>query len=274
MSLFTIDTEKCNKDGLCAMECPARIIEMGKEGPTPAQGAEEVCIQCGHCVAVCPKGAFSLEFLSPDQCMPIQKRLALDPDHVAHCLRSRRAIRQYKDRPVPEDLFEKAVAMACCAPTGSNRQPVKWLVINKKETVVKIGSHVIDWMGYLLKTHPDMARMLNMDTLVAQWEEGCDRICRDAPQLVFAYASDEFGSAAADCHTAMAYLELALPAFGLGSCWAGYVNYAVGQWPDLARELKLPERHTCHGALMVGFPKVKYHRAPLRHAPDILYHAG
>lgn len=55
-------------------------------------------------------------------------------------------------------------------------------------------------------------------------KDGADRICRDAPQLVFAHASNEFGSAAADCHTALAYLELALPGFGLGSCWAGHCH--------------------------------------------------
>ena len=272
MSLFKIDIEKCDKDGICVMECPAHIIKMTDEGPTPVRGAEEACIKCGHCVAVCPKAAFSLKFLSPDQCMPIKKDLLLDANHVEHFLRSRRAIRRYKDKPVPKDVFEKALTIACCAPTGSNKQPVKWLVLNKKIDVVKVGAHVIDWMRYVSKTNPTIAKTLNMDTLISEWDKGIDRICRSAPQLVFAYASDELGSAAADCHTAIAYLELALQGFSLGSCWAGYVNYAAGQWPDLVKELNLPEKHTCHGALMVGFPKLKYFRAPKRNAPDIAYH--
>jgi nitroreductase/NAD-dependent dihydropyrimidine dehydrogenase PreA subunit len=272
MNLFKIDNETCDRDGICAIECPASIIEMTKEGPVPVENAEERCIKCGHCVAVCPKGAFYLEFLSPDQCLPIKKALVLDSDHTEHFLRSRRSVRRYRKTPVPKDMFEKALAVACCAPTGSNKQPVKWLVIHKKSDVVKIGAHVIDWMRYVLKTLPQVASELNMETLISQWDQGVDRICRDAPQLVFAYAADEAGSAAADCHTAIAYLELALPGFGLGSCWAGYVNYAAGQWPDLAKELNLPANHTCHGALMVGFPKFKYARAPKRNAPDIHYH--
>lgn len=272
MSIFKIDHEKCDRDGICAIECPAHIIEMTEDGPVPIEGAEEICIKCGHCVAVCPKAAFSLEYLSPDQCMPIEKDLILNVNHVEHFLRSRRAVRRYKDKPVPKDVFEKALAIACCAPTGSNRQPVKWFVINKKSDVVKIGAHVIDWMLYVSKTHPQIAELFNMETLIAEWNKGVDRICRNAPQLVVAYASDEFGSAAADCHTALAYLELALPGYGLGSCWAGYVNYALGQWPNLAKELNLPEKHTCHGTLMVGFPKLKYFRAPKRNAPDIQYH--
>jgi nitroreductase/NAD-dependent dihydropyrimidine dehydrogenase PreA subunit len=274
MSLFKIDIEKCDKDGICAIECPAHIIKMTKQGPIPAKDAEEKCIQCGHCVAVCPKAAITLEFLSPEECMPVQKELILDAAHTEHFLRSRRAVRRYKNKPVPKDIFEKVLGIACSAPTGSNRQPVQWLVIDQKKDVEKIAAHVIDWMRYVSKSHPEIAETLNMETLISEWNEGTDRICRDSPQLVFVHASNENGSAAADCHTALAYLELALPGFGLGSCWAGYVNYAAGQWPPLAKKLNLPDNHTCHGALMVGFPKIKYYRAPKRHDPIIRYHAG
>ncbi|MEN8210330.1 MAG: nitroreductase family protein [Thermodesulfobacteriota bacterium] len=272
MDLFSIDNEKCDKDGFCAIECPAHIIKMDREGPVPVSGAEAICIQCGHCVAVCPKGAFSLKTLSPGQCMPIEQNLKITTDQAEHFLRSRRSIRVYKEKAVPKELFKKALEIACCAPTGSNKQPVQWLVVNKKEDIIKIGAHVIDWMRYVAKTHPQIAQTLNMEALITQWDKGVDRICRNAPQLVFAYASDEFGSAAADCHTAMAYLELVLPGFGLGSCWAGYVNYAASQWPDLKKKLNLPENHTCHGALMVGYSKIKYFRAPKRNAPVIRYH--
>jgi len=32
MTLFTIDYDRCDKDGLCALDCPAKIIEMKEEG--------------------------------------------------------------------------------------------------------------------------------------------------------------------------------------------------------------------------------------------------
>jgi hypothetical protein len=32
MELISIDHEKCNKDGICAGECPVRIIVNGPEG--------------------------------------------------------------------------------------------------------------------------------------------------------------------------------------------------------------------------------------------------
>lgn len=273
MALFKIDQTRCDKDGLCALDCPAHIIEMTDDGPSLKKGGQNFCIQCGHCVAICPKAAFSLETLSPDQCMPIDRKLDLDANHIEHFLRSRRSIRRYKQKPVPSDLITQALSVACCAPTGSNRQSPRWLVINKQEDVKKVAGYVIDWMRYVIQNHPQIAQVFNMEALVTEWDKGIDRITRDAPMLVFAYASNDVGSAAADCHTALAYLELALPGFSLGSCWAGYVNYAASQWPALGEMLNLPEKHTGHGALMVGYPKIKYARAPRRNTPDVRYYA-
>ena len=274
MPLFEIDYDTCNKDGLCALDCPAKIIEMKNEGPCLIKDAEKLCIRCGHCVAICPTGAFHLDTIPPEDCLPIQKDLILTPEQAEQFLRSRRSIRAYKNQPVPKDQFEKALSIACCAPTGSNKQPVKWLVFDKKEEVKDIASRVIDWMTFILEKAPQRAAIMHVDKLIKQWDMGIDRICRDAPHLVFAYSSNEFGSAAADCHTALAYLELALPVFGLGSCWAGYVHYAAAQWPDLSKKLGLPDNHTSHGALMVGIPKTTYARAPKRNAPDVTYFAG
>ncbi len=272
MVLFNIDKEKCDKDGICATECPAQIIEMTKEGPAPIEGASEICIQCGHCVAVCPKGAFALNAFSHNECLTLKKDLALDGNQAEHFIRSRRSIRRYKDKSVPNDLFESALNTACHASSGHNQQPVRWLVMNKKNDVTKIGTHVVNWMRYILKTHPKTDQMIYLDKLVNQWDQGIDRICRNAPQLVFAHASDERISASADCHIALSYLELVLPSFGLGSCWAGFVSNAVKQWPDLAKELHLPKNHTCHGVIMMGYPKNKYYRAPKRNSPKVKYH--
>ncbi len=272
MSLFRIDRDQCDKDAICAVECPAGIIEMGPQGPKPGPGATEFCIQCGHCVAICPKGAFSLDFLSPDQCMAVEKERLPDAGQVEHFLRSRRSVRRYKDRPVPRKDLEKALEIAGHAPSGSNRQPVKWLVMDKKEDVKQVAGLVIDWMRFMVREKPEIARPMNMAILARQWRQGVDRICRDAPCLVFAHAANEVGSAPADCHIALSYLELALPGFGLGSCWAGYVTYAAGFWPELKEMLSLPPDHTCHGAVMVGVPRFRYPRAPKRNAPDIRFH--
>jgi nitroreductase/NAD-dependent dihydropyrimidine dehydrogenase PreA subunit len=268
---FSVDYEKCNQDSLCSLVCPAKIIEMQDQGPVAIDGAEETCIRCGHCVAICPEAALQLNFLAPESCLPIDDKLQLSVDHVEHFLRSRRSIRTYRQKSVPKDVLEKVLAIASSAPTGSNRQPVKWMVVHEKGKVQAVAGHVIDWMRSVQADNPELAEMFNMAKLIEAWENGIDRICRDAPHLLFTCTAKEVRNGSTDCHTAIAYLELALPSFSLGSCWAGYVNFAANNWPPLADFLGFSVDFECQGAVMVGYPKFHYKRIPKRNSPDIIY---
>jgi ferredoxin len=88
MNLITIDQSKCNRDGICVAECPARIIRMEskKSYPTPTLDFEDTCLKCGHCVTVCPTGALSLDWLNPDDCKPINQELVLTPEQAEQFL--------------------------------------------------------------------------------------------------------------------------------------------------------------------------------------------
>lgn len=268
---FQVDNEKCIRDGVCVLECPARIIEMKDDVPVLADGGEEVCIRCGHCVAVCSEAALKIENLTPEDCAEIDTSTLPSAEQAEQFLKTRRSIRTYRKKGLSKDLLEKALAIASCAPSGSNKQPVKWLVLHDREQVEAVAGHVADWMTYLQENKPEVAEMLNTKRILEGRRNGIDRICRDAPHLVMTYASKEFSIAPADCHTALAYLELVLPPLGAGSCWAGYVSVAATQWPPLIKYLNLPADHIVHGAAMVGYPKFRFHRIPPRNKPDITY---
>jgi len=57
-----------------------RLIEMGEADsvPTLIADAEELCVNCGHCVAVCPSGALALRTMRPEDCPEIKKELLID----------------------------------------------------------------------------------------------------------------------------------------------------------------------------------------------------
>ncbi len=273
MSLFTVDPEKCKRDGVCVAECPAMIIQLkDKESvPEPVEDLDEFCINCGHCVTVCPHGALSHRAMSPDQCPPVKKDWLLDKERVEHFLRARRSIRTYKDKPVDRETIAKLIDIARYAPSGSNLQPVDWLVIHDSDEVHALAGMVVDWMRYMIKEQPEIANPMHLDSVVGSWDAGFDRICRGAPHVIVTHAPKNLPPAQSACTIALTYLDLAAPSFGVGACWAGYFNYAAISWPPMQQALNLPEGNISLGSMMVGYPKYKYHRLPLRNEPPIAW---
>ena len=271
MSLLSIDQNKCRRDGLCVAECPAKIIEItgNEEFPTPVEGADALCIHCGHCVAVCPHGALSLETISPKDCLPVQEALRLGPEQCDHFLRSRRSIRNYREKRVPRGLLQKLIETARYAPTAHNSQSVCWLVIEDPAEVRRMGGLVADWMRSLLEQKAEFALSMHMDRVVDSWDKGVDRILRGAPHLIVAHGLSTMPVSQSSCFIALTYLELAAPSSGLGTCWAGYFTAAANFYPPLQEALALPQGHLPYGAVMVGYPKYGYSRMPPRNEPEI-----
>jgi len=271
MSLITVDPDKCNHDGICVDECPIKIIELKDKDsvPVPVAGADEMCINCGHCVAVCPKAALSHKNMTPEQCLSVKKEWVLNVEQAEHFLRYRRSIRTYKKDPVDKDTLSNLIRIASYAPSGHNIQPVHWHVIYDSEELHRLTGMVVDWMRWMIKEQPEMASQMHMELVVGAWDFGIDVVCRNAPHVILAHGLSADRTAQAACTIAMTYLELAAPSLGLGICWGGFFNAAAMVWPPLQEALGLPEGHTSFGAMMIGYAKYKYHRFPLRNTPQI-----
>jgi nitroreductase/NAD-dependent dihydropyrimidine dehydrogenase PreA subunit len=271
MRLFMVDMQKCTRDGLCVAECPLHILELneGSPVPTPTPDAEERCIRCGHCVAVCPHGAFSLAVMQPSDCPPVGETLAFEP--AEQFLRSRRSIRVYQKKPVEREKLVKLIEAARYSPTGTNSQRVGWLVISSPESVKQLAGMVIDMLRYMVANQHPMTAKYHLGEMIQAWESDIDGICRGAPALVVAHAPKDYPLATVDCTSALAYLDLAAPSLGLGTCWAGFLMLAMAQWPPLLQAIPLPEGHAAFGAMMIGYPQFKYHRLPLRNPPEIIW---
>jgi hypothetical protein len=58
---------------------------------------------------------------------------------------------------------------------------------------------------------------------------------------------------------------------GLGTCWAGLLQGALLSWPPLQKAIGLPEDHSHHYPMMLGYPKAKYFHLPQRKQPKITW---
>ena len=260
MNIITINRDKCKKDGICIAECPFLLLQDSGDGiPVAIEGAGNICIHCGHCLAICPSGAISLNGIGADQCENIDPKLHSSAKQAQQLFKSRRSVRTYKDKPVDRTTLETLIDTARWAPSAKNVQPVNWIVIENRDRVHHLASMVIDWFR-TNKVQPE---------IVQAFEAGHDIIHRGAPCLIVAHAASNGFRPAEDCTIAISAVETLAPAFGLGACWAGFFLGAAKKSPQILNYLSLPEGHEVYAALMIGHPKYHYARIPPRNDAKI-----
>lgn len=272
MVSLLIDAGKCNKCRACTAGCPAYLIQIIDEEaqPTWINGAESSCLNCGHCVTLCPTGALELSSMPVVKCIPVIKELQPAPEQIEQFLKSRRSIRAYKEEPVGREKLAKLIDIARFAPSASNKQPVQWLVIEKREDVEQLGKITIDWLRELIQKAPDLAGMVHAEEIVNSWDLGIDLITCGAPHLIIAHAQKD-SVPLGDCHIALTYLELAAHSMAIGACWAGIIQIAAIYAQSLVQALHLPENNMAFGALMIGWPKYKYKSIPMRNDAQVIW---
>jgi len=275
VSIIEINQETCNRCGICAAECPRRIITLQDgEFPQLAAPAEASCNACGHCVAVCPKGSLSHRDSPLEQSPKIQKGLKVTPEQVEQLLKSRRSARVFKDRPVPRELITRLIEDARYAPTGHNAQEVEYLVIDNKKELDRIEDLGIEWLQWVIQNFPKMAAGSNMEEKLERQKLKHDAFLRGAPVLIVTHAGKDSMTSllgGIDSANALSFLDLAANSLGLATCWAGYVYIMANTFPPVKEALALPEDHAVYGCILLGYNKFKYHRIPLRKVPGIIW---
>jgi nitroreductase/NAD-dependent dihydropyrimidine dehydrogenase PreA subunit len=252
MSRILIDQDLCLRDGACVEVCPARYLAQDPDG-VPVEVAERNCILCGHCVAVCPNGAFTHNELPDAEFLPV---LAEWPNAatIDGFLNSRRSVREFKPEPVDRPTLEALLDVARRAPSASNSQKLQWIVVSGVDQVRAIASKIVA-CGRISGVHP---------ALLAQWDAGYDFVLRNAPTLVIACAPEEYRWGKEDGAIAVTFLELAAEARGLGACWAGYLTRVAEEHESLRNLLHVPAGFAVRGGLMLGHGTHVYSRIPPR----------
>jgi nitroreductase/NAD-dependent dihydropyrimidine dehydrogenase PreA subunit len=267
------DLSKCNLCGICSEICPVQIIKKqeGTACPFVPENRAASCTKCGHCEAICPQNAIQVNHEKLQHASELAVTEKMTPDRIKAYFLNRRSIRVYKEAPVDKSVIEEILDIVRYAPSGVNRQPVKWIVVSDRKTVNQLSNAVINWMRDAVERKSPLAGPLNFDGLIKSWDKGNDPICRSAPHLIIAYGPKEDRMAPGDATIALSHLELIAPAFGLGACWAGYFAIASSNSQELKNLIELPQDHAVFGALMVGVPKYTYARVPGRNAAKVIW---
>ena len=268
MKLITVDQHLCVKCGLCAAVCPRGLIQLS---PWPTDNHAELCIACGQCVAVCPAKAL-------DNCRaplagqdPLEAGYALTEATARLFLRSRRSMRGYKTKPVPREKLRELIDIARFAPSGGNSQGISYCVIDRPERLHALTEQTIAWMEA-----PEQQCSPNAKTYaqyVSMYREYTrDSILRGAPALVLGLADKNFARGRENTLLALSYVDLFAPSINLGTCWAGLLEAAAfSGFPPLLELLDVPSGKKLTGALMIGYPKYGFRRLPDRNPLELSF---
>lgn len=271
MDFLIVDEKKCTRDGLCIKDCPMAVLAVDPETflPILAKGGEKRCIGCGHCLVVCPTQAISLANLSQNDCIPFDKNLLPKPKQLATLLRTRRSTRQFKSEPVSRVDLGQLVETSQWAPSAKNMHPLQWLVVDTTDVRDKLRTQVLEWMKSMIEGEDGVMAQKFYGPILTAAAAGQDYLFWDAPAMLIAHAKRKISTAPADASIALSTCELLAASMGLGTCWAGYFQYASNHYPPLRELLQLPEQHVVLGAVLIGYPSVNYQRIPPRPAATI-----
>ncbi len=272
MSLLKIDKNRCKRDAFCVRDCAAAIIQLPEKGfPEIIPGGDSTCLECGHCVAVCPHGALSHERIPIQNSPEIREDFRINAEQAAQFLRSRRSVRYFKDTLVEKEKIKKLIEIARYAPTAGNGQLVEWLVISDKSRIREIAMLTVNWLRQIVKDPKVVEVSPYLPVIVAAWDAGKDTVLRNAPALVIAMAPKLAMNGMVDLTLALSYLDVFASTVGLGTCWAGLLQGAMLNSVEIKKAVGIPEAYPHHYPIMLGYPDVKFYRLPERKEPKIIF---
>lgn len=273
MTEISINDSRCSGCGLCTRACPYLILELRENADVASvnPAAVQYCSHCGHCGAICPEGAITVTYPGSGPVADLSGESLPTTGQMDKLIKSRRSIREYKEKTISKEIFEQIFDTVRYAPTGMNGQSVRWLVLQDPAQVRAFVGKIIDWARRVLKEHPDHMLAPLFPMIIGAWEQGADHVCHGAPHLVFAYTHKDNPIGFIDAIIAMTHLDLIAPAYGLGSCWAGIVQIALNESPELMQSLGLPADHVSQYGMMIGYPKYSFPTIPARNAAQVTF---
>lgn len=143
-------------------------------------------------------------------------------------IRKRQSIRDYEDKPVPEEKLRKVLEAARLAPSAGNGQHWKFIVVRDEKLRQQL-SQAANGQAHVAKAPVVIAAV----ALLPDYVMKCG-----------------VPSHAVDLAIAVDHMTLAAADEGLGTCWIGLFSQE-----EARKILKIPEKYKIVTLLPLGFPR-------------------
>ncbi|MFX1323437.1 MAG: nitroreductase family protein [Promethearchaeota archaeon] len=250
MPIEGIDTEKCSLCQSCVRDCPTKNFNID-ETENQVNFTGKNCILCGHCIAVCPENAILYHEMQGNI---IDFKEASNPptyESLHQLLVSKRTIRQYENKKVPEEILQKILYSISSAPTAMNARILKCIIISNEQKIKEFTNAVIDTIESEAERE-EYRKML---------EQGPNPFFYNAPHILLLHSKSSWGIT--DAPIAITYGMLCAETLGLGSCWIGGIQRYLMEHKEIQKKVFGIE-DDIHAIIILGYPAVEYFRNPPR----------
>ena len=245
--MILIDKEKCIGCGLCAKDCvdSAITIEGGKAV------VHKGCLECGHCFAVCPTGAVDMPGYDTSDCGETVPLSEINSERFLQGIKSRRTMRQFRQRPVEAAKIKMILEAGRYAPTAKNSQNVAFTVLTSRRAEIERAC------VKFFRTGVNAGSKLIPSLRDSKIDDNF--FFKGAPLVIVVSGYDSV-----DPTLASAYMELMANSLGLGVLYSGFFRACTILNPRIKARLKLPLGHKVVTCMIIGYPAVEYKRIPPR----------
>ena len=249
-----IDEQACIGCGECVEDCFPGTMHLNTDGVAECLVP---CLECGHCVAICPQNAVrikGLDMAEVESCDGV----ALDPTRVLHAIKARRNIRDFQDRPLSNEVLHAMLEAGRYTPTARNLQGTSFTVVQRE---------MPEFRDALWRAMPDVVRTIEAEApayarkfegFVQAHEAGEDPLLFNAPAFVVVATENMW-----DAGLAAANMEMVAAAHGAGVLHSGYMKRILLASPELRDWLGLGDASVAC-CMLAGYPAVAYHRTAPR----------
>jgi nitroreductase len=244
-------------------------------------------------MAVCPTGSIHIPGLSYESDFYTPPKLEKDSaDHFYSLIASRRATRNFQDKPVPREALEKIVLAIQSAPPGFPPIKTEVTVIQDRETLKQALPMMIGLYEYLLSAMANpIARLVIknkvgrdkfitmknhvvplLKTRMQDLKSGKeDTIMRRAPALILLHADRNSENYIPDIYIALTFGFLAAHSLGLGASAMDLIPPAVEKSSELRKLFQIPEQNEVVASMIIGYPKFHFTRGIRRELKKVTW---
>ena len=200
---------------------------------------------------------------------------------VFEALYTTRAMRRVKEDPVPDNIIQSMIDSAIRAPSGSNRQNWKFLVVTDKNIREKLSNIYRETWDYYINSFLNSAKDPGASSLKKQDDKDIETIRRisnsaswlaknyhKVPLLVLALSrNDPTGSS---IYPAIWNLMLAARGHGIGTCLTTVMSFETEKVFEV---LNIPNDKgwTLNATITAGYPLGKWGVAERKPVDDVTY---